>query len=205
MFTSIALLRASSALQNRVTKVFNYLKKTYGAEWPEDALFPAEVVFISNSIDDYQWLLGNSDVHATVEAYGINPDVFDDSDLICNKAEAEALLYALIGQGVYHGVSIFGNPLGVASTSVTSSTAPNKISATTSKPQKPATPAVSALNADLVGEYIAKLRTRAQVEEALRTFTSNKMVTTLVPILKVQATTLDIEVPKGKQAFVIVL
>lgn len=58
ILTSIAVLRNSHALQNRVDQVENFLRKNSDLkEWPAAAVFPAEVIRLSNTVDDYEWVL----------------------------------------------------------------------------------------------------------------------------------------------------
>lgn len=58
MFTTIEALRASHAMQDRVTKVETFLKNNAGGKWEPKALFPAEIVLLSNTHDDYEWVRG---------------------------------------------------------------------------------------------------------------------------------------------------
>lgn len=63
-FTTIANLRASSAMQDRVTKVANNLKKMR-PDWGDNTLFPIAAVGLSNSQDDMDWVFYHSDVHVS--------------------------------------------------------------------------------------------------------------------------------------------
>ena len=64
MFTTIAKLRASSAMQSRVTTVENWLKRQVPGYTPE-ALFPIAFIAHSNSVDDVEWVNGVAGTHVT--------------------------------------------------------------------------------------------------------------------------------------------
>lgn len=61
MFTSIQMLRNSSAMQDRVSSVERNLKKI-NPKWKDHWLFPIAAVGLSNSADDIEWVLNNSGV-----------------------------------------------------------------------------------------------------------------------------------------------
>lgn len=61
MFTSIQMLRNSSAMQDRVSSVERNLKKI-NPNWKDHWLFPIAAVGLSNSADDIEWVLNNSGV-----------------------------------------------------------------------------------------------------------------------------------------------
>ncbi len=61
-FTTIALLRASTAMESRVNTVENYLKRTYPGYTPEMP-FPIFEIAISNAIEDVHWVVDNSSTH----------------------------------------------------------------------------------------------------------------------------------------------
>lgn len=63
MFTTIAKLRASSAMQSRVTTVENWLKKQ-NAGYTEDVKFPIAFIAHSNAVADVEWVNGVSSTHA---------------------------------------------------------------------------------------------------------------------------------------------
>jgi hypothetical protein len=69
MFTTLAALRNSSAQQGRVTKVENWLKKQ-NKDWKPEYIFPMVVVQISNTLEDYEWVL-NSIEETTLPSKGI--------------------------------------------------------------------------------------------------------------------------------------
>lgn len=64
MFTSINRLRNSTAIQDRVTRVENFLKKN-SAVYTPDMLFPAAVIIKSNNLDDYDWVMRNAFLNGT--------------------------------------------------------------------------------------------------------------------------------------------
>jgi hypothetical protein len=90
-FTSIAMLRASSAIQDRVTRVENNLKKIE-PNWQSEWLFPAIVVGLSNGFDDVSWVLDNEDVLAPVEdAYHFGMGINIDAELLYKTVTSEDL------------------------------------------------------------------------------------------------------------------
>ena len=60
-FTSIKNLRASSAMQTRVTQVANNLKKL-NANWQPEWFFPVAAVGLSNGVEDVSWVSGKESV-----------------------------------------------------------------------------------------------------------------------------------------------
>jgi hypothetical protein len=65
MFTSINALRSSSAQQDRVTKVENWLKKRVPAFAP-GFIFPVALIAESNSRDDFDWVMDVRSTHTAV-------------------------------------------------------------------------------------------------------------------------------------------
>jgi hypothetical protein len=63
MFTSIAKLRASSAMQSRVTTVENWLKRQMGAAYTPEVKFPIAFIAHSNSVEDVSWVNGYTNTH----------------------------------------------------------------------------------------------------------------------------------------------
>ncbi len=65
MFTSIAKLRASSAIPARVSSVETMLRRVYKAYTPE-MIFPVFLIAASNSLDDVEWVRSSSQTHINV-------------------------------------------------------------------------------------------------------------------------------------------
>src|SRR5580693_3910768 len=59
MFTTIANLRNSSAMQDRVTKVENWLKKQ-NPNWQPEFVFPIFAIGNSNPVEDVSWVYDNT-------------------------------------------------------------------------------------------------------------------------------------------------
>lgn len=64
MFTTIEKLRASHAMQSRVTTVENWLKRQNSA-WTPDAKFPIAFIAHSNAVDDVEWVNQVTSTHVT--------------------------------------------------------------------------------------------------------------------------------------------
>lgn len=64
MFTTIAKLRASSAMQSRVTTVENWLKRQ-NPSWTPDTKFPIAFIANSNIVADVEWVNGVTSTHAS--------------------------------------------------------------------------------------------------------------------------------------------
>lgn len=63
MFTTIAKLRASSAMQSRVTTVESWLKKQQPGYTPESK-FPIAFIGYPNAVADVEWVNASSNTHA---------------------------------------------------------------------------------------------------------------------------------------------
>lgn len=64
MFTSIQKLRASSAMQSRVTTVENWLKRQ-NPNWTPESRFPIAFIAHSNAVDDVDWVNGSTNTHVS--------------------------------------------------------------------------------------------------------------------------------------------
>lgn len=99
MFTTIAALRKSSAMQSRVTTVENYLKKRAKAYTP-DMIFPIAIIAESNSGADFQWVEGVTSTHSK-KGYvnGVHLDLtaikVDDYDKLSAAKRTEAVVKAV--------------------------------------------------------------------------------------------------------------
>lgn len=238
MFITIEALRNSDAMQDRVTTVENYLKRVYGnGKWNPKSPFPAAIVLISNTRDDYEWVQRNID--PTNTAYGgVNPENYQSRDEanypvdpeFSTKADAQKFVDDLIEkaktyfepllQYVEDAVSVADTsdkPLSKAKqtkAAINSKARSKKAAeaefmgaASVEAPVKPAL--VSAPVKKLATDrdfpaHLASMRTRAQLDNALQAFLNNKMVKVLRPLTSEETKAVDIEVPKGKQAYVIV-
>lgn len=103
MYTTIEKLRASSALQNRVTTVVNALNKEHASgTWPVTEKFPIYAIGHSNSIDDVQWVFGAKGTHAAwpemekavLEVFGhrTRPEHTEYVEQLLQKGKAKALV-----------------------------------------------------------------------------------------------------------------
>lgn len=63
MFTTIQNLRASNAMQDRVTKVENWMKRN-NPEYTPDGKFPIFLIASSNPVEDVDWVYYNKSTHA---------------------------------------------------------------------------------------------------------------------------------------------
>lgn len=64
LFTTIQNLRASSAMQQRVSTVENWLKRQK-KDWKADDKFPVFAIANSNAVDDVEWVFGTKNVLVT--------------------------------------------------------------------------------------------------------------------------------------------
>lgn len=206
MFTSIEKLRNSSAVPSRVTSVETYLRKNYGqGPWDPKIVFPVAVVLVSNTRDDYEWVLAQRTLQA-IAYNGVDPKNFGAEPAFATKADAETYIQGLLVQSARDGIPLMQMP------------GANVVNPPEEQePTLPVTPSKAPARPGMVRRVVAAitdkqpsvtsiagLRTRAQIGEALQAFTENKIVASLVPVNKAVAKAADIDVPKGKQAYIIV-
>lgn len=91
MFTTISNLRNSNAIASRVTRVENYLKRTYPG-YTSEMLFPMFEVAASNPQEDYEWVVLAANTHAAGPAALANAVAKISVEFIFRKlSKAQAL------------------------------------------------------------------------------------------------------------------
>ena len=219
MFITIEALRNSPAMQSRVTQVETYLKKTYGKGlWDPKALFPAAIVFVSNGQPDYNWVMDA--MKPVTEAYGgVDPANYlkdkanypIDAPVLRSKADASKFVECLLQKAKALNEPLLQDPHATVTTRTeakpVSKAKQTKAAINAKAPVKPAL--MSAPTKKLATDrdfpqHLASMRTRAQLDNALQAFLTNKMVKVLRPLTGAETKAVDVEVPKGKQAYVVV-
>lgn len=70
MFTSIAALEKSPAQRDRVQKLERWVQKQMGTLYNKNVIFPVACIRLSNSRDDYEWVMDHRSVHIATGYYG---------------------------------------------------------------------------------------------------------------------------------------